>query len=51
MYNDLWTWCSASSFYIGMYEWRTCKWHETKCDLSLVLDNPTDAFLLDNECE
>ena len=43
-------WC-ASSFHIRMYEWRTRKWRETKCDLSSVLDNPTDTFLLDGECE
>ena len=43
-------WC-ASAFDVGMYEWRKNKWHETKCDLSSVLDNPTDTFLPNGECE
>ena len=34
-----------------MYKWRTRKWRETKCDLSLVLDNPMDTFLPDSDCE
>ena len=29
MQKDLLVWC-ASSFHVGMHEWRTCKWRETK---------------------
>ena len=44
MQKDLWMRC-ASSFYVGMHEWRTCKWCWTKCDPSSVFGNLTGTFL------